>query len=97
MEAAERIFVLARVPPGGPTSESMLLFSVEGPDGARLTPVFRSMAAAASFLEQAQALGQRIPLDYVFPLTADRFNQELAGYTPVLEPPAAEFLHQQPA
>jgi hypothetical protein len=92
VEAAERIFVLARVPPGGPTSQSMLLFFVEGPNGGRLTPVFHSMAAAAAFLEQAQALGHRVPLDYVFPLTADRFGEELAGYTPVLEPTAADFL-----
>jgi hypothetical protein len=74
----------------------MLLFFVEGEDGERRTPVFRSMAAAAAFLEQAQALGHRIPLDYVFPLTADRFHQELGDYTPVLEPPAAQFLPAAP-
>jgi hypothetical protein len=74
----------------------MLLFFVEGPDGDRLTPVFHSMAAAAAFLEQAQALGHRVSLDYVFPLTADRFAQELADYTPVFEPSAADFLSVQP-
>jgi hypothetical protein len=91
VELPERVFVLARVPEGGPSEERMVLFSIGDRAGSRRTPVFTSMSRVAAFLEAAQALGFHPRLDYVFPTSAERLALDLNEYTPVLDPEAADF------
>jgi len=85
------VFILARVPEGGPSAERMDLFSLPGPDGRRRTPVFSTMRLAAGFLAQAQELGITVPLDYIFRAAGPDFAPDFPDYTPSLDPSAEAF------
>lgn len=87
MELNATVFVLARVPEGGPTDERMVLCTVDGPDGPR-TPVFSSIRTAADFLTRAQQLGHPVPFDYLFRTDASRLDTDFPEYRPVLDPNA---------
>jgi hypothetical protein len=91
MDLPDRVFVLARVPPSGPSEDPMRLYTVPGPDQRPVTPVFTSMIKAASFLEGAQAVGVKVPFDYVFPTEGAQFAVEFAAFTPILDPSAEDF------
>ncbi|HYM50592.1 MAG TPA: hypothetical protein VET65_08460 [Candidatus Limnocylindrales bacterium] len=93
MDLPARVFVLARLPLSGAGEDSMRLYQVTGPDQRPLTPVFSSMVKAAAFLEGAQAAGVTVAFDYVFPTEPAQFAIEFAAFTPILDPPAAEFFH----
>ena len=94
MELPDPLFILALVPEGGPTEERMVLFSLPSEEGDRLTPVFSSMQLAAGFLEQAQQLGRRVPIDYVFRAAGAAFASQFPGYKPMLDPSAKAFFQE---
>ncbi len=91
MSPPDRLFLLAQVPPGGPAEEPTVLFSIPAPDGRNLTPVFSSMAKAASFLQNAQELRIQVSLDYVFPIDRRQFADEFPDHVPMLDPAADAF------
>ena len=93
----DSLFILARVPEGGPSEERMVLFSLDEPDGRKRTPVFSSMRQAAAFLAEAQELGVRVPLDYIFRATSRAFGPDFPDYAPILDPSAADFFSAPPA
>lgn len=92
VDLPERVFVLARLPAGGPGDGPMRLYTLAGPDQQPLTPVFSSIVRAAQFLEGAQAAGVTIGFDYVFPTAPAQLQSEFAGIQPVLDPAATDFL-----
>jgi hypothetical protein len=69
----------------------MLLVSRPLNDGRSITPVFSSMRVVVGFLEQAERTGHKVGLDYVFPLSSARFQDDLRAYTPLLDPSPAAF------
>lgn len=95
VDLPERVFVLARLPAGGPGDGPMRLYTLAGPDEQPITPVFSSIVRAAQFLEGAQAAGVKIGFDYVFPATAAQLITEFAAIRPILDP-AAEALYSRP-
>lgn len=97
MDLPERVFVLARIPARGPGDDPMRLYTLVGHDQQVVTPVFSSIARAATFLEGAQAAGKTLGFDYVFPATAGQFGSEFAGYHPVLDPEAGDFFEPTPS
>ncbi len=94
MDLPDPLFILARVPEGGPTEEKMVLFTLTSPDGLRHTPVFSSMQRAASFLANAQELGMRVPLDYIFRAAGAAFWPDFPDYIPTLDPSAEDFFRE---
>jgi hypothetical protein len=91
VDLPQRLYILARVPSGGPREDQMALYSVPGPDGRPITPAFSRITKVAEFLQGAQDLGRSVPLDYVFPADGPGFQAEFPGYTIVVDPAAAEF------
>jgi hypothetical protein len=91
MDLPQRLYVLARVPAGGPSELEMNVYSVPGRDGRPVTPAFSRMTKVAEFLQGAQDLGRSVPLDYVFPADGPRFQAEFPAFTIVLDPAAADF------
>lgn len=85
MTLPERVFVIVLLPESGRDPDRVTLLQRTRAGGERLTPVFRSMLLATTFLDRAQALGQKIPLDYIFPASGDRFAEDLPDYIPVLD------------
>jgi hypothetical protein len=85
MALPERVYIIVLLAEGGRDPDRMTLLhrSVEG--GQRITPVFSSMLHATTFLDQAQKLGQTVPLDYIFPAAGHRFSEDLPEYTPMLD------------
>ncbi len=85
MSLPERIFVIVLLPETGRDPDRVTLLHRTRAGGDRLTPVFRSMLLATTFLDRAQALGQKVPLDYIFPVSGVRFAEDLPDYVPLLD------------
>ncbi|MDQ6885563.1 MAG: hypothetical protein M3077_15210 [Candidatus Dormibacteraeota bacterium] len=85
MNLPARVFVIVLLPESGRDPDSVTLLHRTRAGGERLTPVFSSMLLATTFLDRAQALDQKIPLDYIFPASGDRFAEDLPDYVPVLD------------
>ncbi|MDQ6708918.1 MAG: hypothetical protein M3Z11_00025 [Candidatus Dormibacteraeota bacterium] len=85
MSLPARIFVIVLLPETGRDPDRVILLHRTRVGGGRLTPVFSSMLLATTFLDRAQALGQKVPLDYIFPASGDRFAEDLPDYVPLLD------------
>ncbi len=85
MSLPDRVFVIVLLPETGRDPDRMTLLSRTRTTGERLTPVFSSMRLATTFLDQAQALGASVPLDYIFPAAGARLAEDLPEYVPILD------------
>ena len=85
MSLPKRVFVIVLLPPGGRDPDRLILLHKVGASGKRITPVFSSMLLATTFLDRAQALGSVVPLDYIFPVSGERFAEDLPEYVPMLD------------
>jgi hypothetical protein len=96
LSVPDRVFLIVVEQPGGRDPEQMPLLTRTDGD-VRTTPVFSSMLLATSFLNQAQALGYFIKLDYIFPADGERLSQDFPEYEVHLDPSPQAFFGSDPA
>lgn len=87
MTLPRAVFVLARVPEGGPTDTEMVLYGLDRP-GGRVTPVFSSIRTAADFLTGAERSGHAVPFDYIFRMDGARLAADFPDVEAMLDPTA---------
>jgi hypothetical protein len=92
----ERVFVIVVESEGGRDPERMPLLSKTDAGGTRRAPAFSSMLLATSFLNQAQALGYFVKLDYIFPADGSRLSQDFPEYEVHLDPSPQAFFGSDP-
>jgi hypothetical protein len=93
----DRIFVIVIQAQEGRDPDRMRLLNRSETDGIRITPVFRSMRGATTFLSQGQELGYTVDLDYIFPVDGGRFADDFPEYRAELDPSPASFFVDAPS
>ena len=91
MTLPDRIFVIVIESEAGRDPALMPLLSRSDASGKKLTPAFSSMLLATTFLNQAQALGHYVKLDYIFPADGRRVATDFPGHTIHLDPSPEAF------
>lgn len=92
----ERVFVIVVEAEGGRDPNRMPLLNRDDRRGNRVTPVFSSMQQAITFLSEAQEVGHRVRLDYIFPADPRRLAEDFPDYQVVLDPSPAAFFGSDP-